>query len=154
MQSLAACITWWEGMEMLEIFAYRTVAVVHFTDQSWIPKTVCYIRCVMVSKIGFTNWKAKIALFRASMVVTYYIKLFRTGADTHGIFMSLLLLVAKTTVASIKILTMLLLVLTMVIYLITIKITINSNISDNDSNNIDSDNNRNNDNNKNKKNNN
>ena len=73
-------------MEMLEIFAYRTVAVVHFTDQSWIPKTVYYIRCVMVSKIGFTNWKAKIALFRASMVVTYYIKLFWTGADIQRYF--------------------------------------------------------------------
>ena len=31
------------------------------------------------------------------MVVTYYIKLFRTGADRHnGILMSLLLLVAET----------------------------------------------------------
>ena len=26
-------------MEMLEIFGYRTVAAVHFTDQKWIPKT-------------------------------------------------------------------------------------------------------------------
>ena len=51
----------------------------------------------MVCKIGFTNWNAKIALLRASMVVTYYIKLFRTGADRHnGILMSLLLLVAET----------------------------------------------------------
>ena len=40
----------------------------------------------------------KIALVRASMVVTYYIKLFRTGADRYkGILMSLLLLVAETT---------------------------------------------------------
>ena len=32
------------------------------------------------------------------MVVTYYTKLFRTGADRHnGILMSLLLLVAETT---------------------------------------------------------
>ena len=39
----------------------------------------------------------KIALSRASMVITYYIKLFRTGADRHnGILMSLLL-VAETT---------------------------------------------------------
>ena len=39
----------------------------------------------------------KIALVRASMVVTYYIKPFCTGADTHnGILMSLLLLVAET----------------------------------------------------------
>ena len=51
----------------------------------------------MVCKIGFTNWNAKIALLRASMVVTYYIKLFRTGADRHnGILMSLLFLVAET----------------------------------------------------------
>ena len=34
---------------------------------------------------------------RASMIVTYNIKLFRTGADRHnGILMSLLLLVAET----------------------------------------------------------
>ena len=29
-------------MEMLEIFAYRTVIIVHFTDQNWISKTVLY----------------------------------------------------------------------------------------------------------------
>ena len=47
----------------------------------------------MFCKTGF----AKIALLRAPMVVTYYIKLFRTGADRHnGILMSLLLLVAET----------------------------------------------------------
>ena len=35
----------------------------------------------------------------ASMVVTYYIKLFRTGAERHnGILMSLLLLVAETII--------------------------------------------------------
>ena len=51
----------------------------------------------MVCKIGFVNWNAKIALLCASMVVTYYIKLFLTGADRHnGILMSLLLLVAET----------------------------------------------------------
>ena len=51
----------------------------------------------MVCKISFTNWNAKIALLRASMVVTYYIKLFQTGADRHnGVLMSLLLLVAET----------------------------------------------------------
>ena len=39
----------------------------------------------------------KIAIVRASMVVTYYIKLFRTRADRYsGILMSLLLLVAET----------------------------------------------------------
>ena len=37
------------------------------------------------------------ALMRASMAVTYYIKLFRTDANKHnGILMSLLLLVAET----------------------------------------------------------
>ena len=91
-------------MEMLEIFAYCTVAVVHFTDQNWITKTVYFIRCMMVCTIGFTNWKAKIALLRASMVVTYYIKLFRTGADRHNsILMSLLLLVAETIIVLLKI---------------------------------------------------
>ena len=51
----------------------------------------------MVCKIGFANWNAKIALLRASMVVTYYIKLFRTVTDRHnGILISLLLLVAET----------------------------------------------------------
>ena len=55
------------------------------------------MRCVLVCKIGFANWNVKIALLRASMVVTYYIKPFRTGADRHnGILMSLLLLVAET----------------------------------------------------------
>ena len=50
----------------------------------------------MVSKTGFTNWNAKIAILRASMVVTYYIKLFRTGADRqNGILIPLLLLVAE-----------------------------------------------------------
>ena len=52
----------------------------------------------MVCKIGFTNWNAKVSLLRASKVVTYYIKLFRTGADSqNGILISLLLLVAETT---------------------------------------------------------
>ena len=88
---------WWQGMEMLEIFACLTLAAVHFVDQNWIPKTVCCVRCVMVCKNGFTNWNAKIALLRVSMVVTYYIKLFRTGADRrNGILMFLLFLVAET----------------------------------------------------------
>ena len=40
---------------------------------------------------------AKIALLRASMIVTYYIKFFRTGADRrNGILMSFLHLVAET----------------------------------------------------------
>ena len=46
----------------------------------------------------FPIGNGKIALVRTSMVVTYYIKPFRTGADKHkGILMSLLLLVAKPT---------------------------------------------------------
>ena len=41
--------------------------------------------------------KRKIALAHASIVITYYIKLFCTGADRHnGILMSLLLLVTET----------------------------------------------------------
>ena len=41
----------------------------------------------------------KIALVRASMIVTHYIKPFRREADRHnGILMSLLLLVAETTI--------------------------------------------------------
>ena len=39
----------------------------------------------------------KIALVQASVVVTYHVKLFRTGADRHnGILMTLLLQVAET----------------------------------------------------------
>ena len=92
-----ACIAWWQGIEMLDKFAYRTVTVMHFADQNWIPKTVYCIRCAMVCKIGFTNWNAKIALLRASIVVTYCLKFLRTGADRHdGILMSLLPLVAET----------------------------------------------------------
>ena len=48
-------------------------------------------------ELPFEN--GKIALMHASMVVTYYIKLFRTGAERHnGILMSLLLLVAETII--------------------------------------------------------
>ena len=46
---------------------------------------------------GISVENGKIALVRASMVVTYYIKVFRTGADRHNnILMSFLLLVAET----------------------------------------------------------
>ena len=44
------------------------------------------VQCVVVCKIGFTNWNAKIALLCGFMVVTYYIKLFRTGADRQRYF--------------------------------------------------------------------
>ena len=49
----------------------------------------------MVCKIGFTNWNAKIALLRAAMVVTYFIKLFRMVPDRHkGILMSIMVFYA------------------------------------------------------------
>ena len=88
---------------LLEIFAYPTVTVVHFTDQNWISKTAYCITCAAKEEVNarcFTfQANAKIALFRSSMVVTYYVKLFRTGADRHnGILLSLLLLVAETTI--------------------------------------------------------
>ena len=90
----------WEGIEMLKIslsIIHGTATVLHFIYQHWISKTVYCIKCVMVCKIGLTNWNSKIALLRASMVVTYYIKLFRTGANRHNsILMSLLLLVSET----------------------------------------------------------
>ena len=45
----------------------------------------------------FPAENGKIVLVRGSMVVTYYIKIFCTGANRHnGILMSLLLLVART----------------------------------------------------------
>ena len=69
-------------MEMLKIFACH--AVVHFTDQNRISKTVYGYRHVMACKIGFTNWNEKVALLCASMVVTYYIKLFRPEVDRHN----------------------------------------------------------------------
>ena len=48
-------------------------------------------------KGGISVENRKIALERVSMVVTFYIKLFHTGADRcNGILMSLLLLVAET----------------------------------------------------------
>ena len=89
---------WKYSKFLTNIFTYLTVAAVHFTDQNWIPKTIYCIRCVTVCKIGFTNWNAKIALLRAAMVVTYYIKFFQTGTETrhNGILMSLLLLAAET----------------------------------------------------------
>ena len=57
----------------------------------------------MVCKIRLTNWNAKITVLRASMIITYNIKLFRTGADRHnGILMSLLLLVAEAKMCFLK----------------------------------------------------
>ena len=55
----------------------------------------------MVCKIGFTNLNTKTALSRASLVVTYYIKLFLTGADRrNGILMYPLLLFAETNITA------------------------------------------------------
>ena len=52
---------------------------------------------IFCGKKEFPVKNGKIALVRGSMFVTYYIKLFRTGADIHnGILMSLLLLVTET----------------------------------------------------------
>ena len=45
---------------MIEIFVHRTI--VHFTDQNRISKAVYRISPVIVCKIGFTGWNAKIAL--------------------------------------------------------------------------------------------
>ena len=56
--------------------------------------------CDISPKIVFPVENGKITLVRASMVVTYYIKLFRTGVNRHnGILMSLLILVAETTIS-------------------------------------------------------
>ena len=107
---LIACVAWvgWNDM-LLEIFAYPTVTLLYFTDQNWIPKTIYFIRCVMVCKIfscsEFPKRIEKIgkykyfALLRASMVFTYYTKLFRREDDRHnGVLMPLLLLVAETII--------------------------------------------------------
>ena len=42
-------------------------------------------------KKGISGGKQKIAVLRAIIVVTYQVKLFRTGADKHGILLSVLL---------------------------------------------------------------
>ena len=45
----------------------------------------------------FTRARKKIARLRASVVATYYIKLFRAGTGRHNVvFMSIVLLVAET----------------------------------------------------------
>ena len=57
-----ACVAWMGRYEMLlEIFAYPTVAVVHFTGQNWISKTMYCIRCVMVRKIFSSpnSWRGR-----------------------------------------------------------------------------------------------
>ena len=91
---------------LLEICAYPTVALVQFTDQSRISEN----RAFYLLRIPEEDWEklqmerrfafqanAKIALLCASMTVTYYIKLFRTGTNRHnGILMSLLLIKSVT----------------------------------------------------------
>ena len=58
-------------------------------------------------KNEFPVQNGKIALVRASMVVTYYIKLFRTAADRNNdILMYLLLLVAETITKSVLLIEM------------------------------------------------
>ena len=52
---------------------------------------------LICAKREFPVENGKIAFVRASLVVTYYTKLFYVGADRHsGILMSLLLLIAET----------------------------------------------------------
>ena len=59
---------------------------------------------MLAQKRVFLVENGKIALVRASMVVTYNIKLFRMGADRqNGILMSLILLVAETITTETKI---------------------------------------------------
>ena len=96
----------WDDM-LLERLPYPTETVVYFTDQNWISKIEYWLRFLMVCKIfscsEFPKRMEKIGkckeftFLRASMVVTNYIKLLRTGADKHnGILIRLLLLVAET----------------------------------------------------------
>ena len=91
---------WWEGMELLEVFAYHTIG--HFTDQNWSLKPCIVfhdcIRCVKVCKIGFRNWNPK---NRTSVCVhgcSYYNKPFRTVADRHNSILMSLFLVAETII--------------------------------------------------------
>ena len=96
----------WDDM-LLERFPYPTETVVYFTDQNWISKIEYWLRFLMVCKIfscsEFPKRMEKIGkckeftFLRASMVVTNYIKLLRTGADKrNGILMPLLRLVTET----------------------------------------------------------
>ena len=90
--------TGWKGIEMLQIFVYRKVAVAHILKtRTESLKTFIVLAMWWSSKLVLLTETQKIALLRASMVVTYYIKLFRTGANRqNGILMSLILLVAET----------------------------------------------------------
>ena len=80
---------WWEGLMRRNGNAQK-FCVSHSsgrTDQNWLPKTVYCIRCAMVCEIGSSNWNAKTAFWRASMVGTYYTRLFWTGqTDTLTVF--------------------------------------------------------------------
>ena len=59
---------------------------------------VCFFLLIFVYSTTMLQWFIEIlAPMRASMLFTYYIELFRTGADRHnGILMSLFFLVAET----------------------------------------------------------
>ena len=109
--NLIAWIAWMgrNGILLFQIFAYPTVTAMHFKDLNWIPKTVyCFHGVSWFVKYFFApdfsvfrrslgEQKTSKALLRASMVVTYYIKLFSVGADRHkGMLMSFLLLVEDT----------------------------------------------------------
>ena len=80
----------------IEFSILELVSVVNFSLnwQFWFFFLFFFDQICPKREFPIENWK--IVLARASMVVTYYIKLFRTGPTHNGIFMSLLLLVAET----------------------------------------------------------
>ena len=76
---------------IIKFFIFKFLAYIDNFDFS---DRICPKRIFLVEKV-------KIGLVRASMVVTYYIKLFRTEIDRHnGILMSLLLLVVQPIITS------------------------------------------------------
>ena len=78
----------------MEFCIFELVSVPNFSLhwQFWFLYQICL-------KTVFPVWNWKTAVLRVPVVVTYYIKLCRTGADRHKvILMFLLLLVAETTI--------------------------------------------------------
>ena len=65
------CMVWWEGLMRTD--GNKCLQFLHFTDHNWIPKTIYCIRCLMVCKIGFTNWNSKIALLCVFLGITDFI---------------------------------------------------------------------------------
>ena len=57
-----ACIAWWQDLMRRndQNFVYRTVTIVHFTEQNWIPEIVYSIRCVIACKIGLQTETQKL----------------------------------------------------------------------------------------------